>query len=285
MTNEKIAILVDSGSDISEKLKEGMDVYSLPLRVTIDNNSYTDGLDITSKQVYQALDTSKVTSSLPSGEDIERQLHELKEQGYTHIIAILISSGLSGTYNVVRLLSEKEVGLTVAVYDTKNISLGCGFIALETARYVKEGHSFDEALAFVDDALKRGKVYFTVGNLEYLQRGGRIGLVAGTVANVLNIKPVISCNEDGIYYTITKVRGFKRSIQKMIDVAAHDLGDSKHYRVTLINADTSENLEAILNYAKERFPYATSVEFTDLSPTLGIHTGPEAVGIGTYRFD
>ena len=281
---EKITIVVDSGTDITPELIGGLDIVSLPLRITIDNKSYIDRVDITSKEVFAALDTSKVMSSLPSGEDIIGEFEKLKASGTTHIVAITISSGLSGTNNVIRTLSEQIEGLTVHVVDTLNISLGAGLLALEAGKWIKEGLSFDEVVRKVEANRLNSTVFFTVGSLEYLQKGGRIGLVAGTVANVLNIKPVISCNEEGIYYTVTKIRGYGRAIHRMIDTAAEFAKTSDSYRVVIMNADTKEDLNAIKEYAHSVLPKATSIEIQPISPALGIHTGPEAIGIAIYRY-
>lgn len=281
---EKITIVVDSGTDITPELIGDLDIVSLPLRITIDNKSYIDRVDITSKEVFAALDTSKVMSSLPSGEDIIGEFEKLKASGTTHIVAITISSGLSGTNNVIRTLSEQIEGLTVHVVDTLNISLGAGLLALEAGKWIKEGLSFDEVVRKVEANRLNSTVFFTVGSLEYLQKGGRIGLVAGTVANVLNIKPVISCNEEGIYYTVTKIRGYGRAIHRMIDTAAEFTKTSDSYRVVIMNADTKEDLNAIKEYAHSVLPKATSIEIQPISPALGIHTGPEALGIAIYRY-
>ena len=112
-----------------------------------------------------------------------------------------------------RNLSNAVDGLEVYVFDTKNISLGSGLLALHAAEMVKDGATFSEIVSSLESKLNDSEVFFTVGSLDYLLKGGRIGLVAGTVANVLNIKPIISCNDEGVYYTVSKVRGYGRVIK------------------------------------------------------------------------
>lgn len=281
---KKITIVVDSGSDITPELIGDLDIVSLPLRITIDGKGYTDRVDITSREVFDALDTSEVMSSLPSGEDILGEFETLKKNGTTDVLVITISSGLSGTHNVIQTLSKQVEGLNIQVIDTLNISLGAGLLALEAAKWVQEGIAFDDLVKKVEEKRLNSTVFFTVGSLEYLRKGGRIGLVAGTVANVLNIKPVISCNSEGIYYTVTKIRGYMRAIHKMIDTAAEFASTSDSYRVVIMNADTKEDLVAIKEYAQKVLPKATSIEIQPISPALGIHTGPEALGIAIYRY-
>ena len=282
---EKIAVVVDSGSDVSASLREGLDIFSLPLRISIDDKTYTDGVDITADEMFAVLDTSKVTTSLPTGEDILDTFEEIKSKGYTHVIAIAISSGLSGTYNVIRNLVEEVEGLTIHTFDTKNISLGSGLLALRVAENIKNGMGYDEVVKDLENSRGRSQVFFTVGTLDYLIRGGRIGKVAGTVANVLNIKPVISCDTDGIYYTVTKVRGYSRVIKKMLETAKDYLKDSEDYRVILVNANSKENLEEVKNMAQGYFPLAKDIHFVNITPALAIHTGPEALGVAVIRND
>lgn len=278
---EKIAIIVDSGSDVNEELRNKYNIQSLPLRIQIDDNEYTDGIDITREKLFSQIDKSHVSTSLPSGEDIIGTFEKLKESGVTHVIVVAISSGLSGTYNVVHNLTQEVEGLEFFVLDTKNISLASGFLAIEAAKMRDTGASFKEISLALEEKLDNSKVFFTVGTLDYLIRGGRIGLVAGTLANVLNIKPIITCNEDGIYHTINKVRGYKRVIYKMIDTAFEFVKDSSDYTVAILNADTKENLDEIIQYAKDKFNH--DVMLSNITPALAIHTGPEALGIAVYK--
>lgn len=278
MSKEKIAIVVDSGCDVTAALSEGLDIYKLPLRVIIDSETYTD-TEITPDEVYTALDSKKVTTSLPSGKDILDTLTILEKEGYTDVIAVTISSGLSGTNNVLNTLKNEVPGLNIEVIDTKNISLGSGLLAIEAAKMVKEGKTFNEIIKTINHKIKDSKVFFTVDSLEYLQRGGRIGLVAGTVASILNLKPIISCNDDGIYYTVTKVRGYRKSINKMIELAKDFIGNHTNFDIMVVNADSKVNLEEYVSKIKEEIKNVNDVIVTKISPSLGIHTGPEALGI------
>lgn len=282
---EKIAVVVDSGSDIDLQLQKQYNIFSLPLRITIEDKEYIDGVDITREELFAQIDADNISTSLPSGEDILKTFENLKKEGYTHVIAVTISSGLSGTHNVIQNLTQEIDGLETFVLDTKNISLASGYLAIEAAKMIEEGQTFETIKNTLQNSLKRSKVFFTVGTLDYLIKGGRIGLVAGTVANALNIKPTISCNDDGIYYTVSKTRGYKRVIKRMIKEADEFLSDSKDYTVTIVNANTQEDLDAIKLMAKQQFEYAKKINVSNITPALAIHTGPEALGIAVYKHD
>ena len=104
--SEKIAIVLDSGSDVNKKFKDQYNIKSLPLRINIEGKEYIDGVDIEMAEVLRRLEETKVTTSLPSGQDIVDALEALKNEGYTHVIVVTISSGLSGTYNAIRNISN-----------------------------------------------------------------------------------------------------------------------------------------------------------------------------------
>ncbi len=302
---EKICVVVDSGSDLSKELIQDLDIVSLPLRIIIDNKEFIDNETITREEIFATLTGNyqnltqeqrnnisskelientplKITTSLPTPADILETYNRLKEEGYTHIIAVTISSGLSGTYNTMTLLKDDVEDMVIETIDTKNISLASGYIALEAAQRVKNGESFTNIIEACHKAIKKSKVFFTVGSLDYLRRGGRIGLVASSAANLLNIKPIISCNDEGIYYTVKKGRGYRKVISQMIDLAAEYIGEVKKFRLEIVNADSKENLEEIINDIKRKIPLVSDVKIVNITPALAIHTGPEALGITMF---
>ena len=307
---EKICVVVDSGSDLNKEMIEDLDIVSLPLRIIIENREFVDNETISREEIFATLTGDyknltpkqksnisdqnlveghalKISTSLPTPQDILNTYTRLKEEGYTHIIAVAISSGLSGTYNTMSLMKDEIEGITIETIDTKNISLASGYIAYEAAKRVKKGESFDEIGKACHDAIlkRKSKVFFTVGNLEYLRKGGRIGLVASSAANLLNIKPIISCNDDGIYYTIKKGRGYRKMISQMIDLAVEYVGAAEKYRLEIVNADSKENFQELINAIKNKLPSLKDINVVNITPALAIHTGPEALGITVFIND
>ena len=281
MTKEKLAILTDSGTDVSSQISE--DLFVLPLLIQIDKKSYFDGVDINLEQVLELVDKHKITTSLPSANAILKTLDEIKTQGYTHVIVTTISSGLSGTYNFIRMLVEDYKGLKIALVDTKNISKASGYTIHLALDLIKKGKSFGEIVQSLNDSLANHKVFFTVGTVEYLRRGGRIGLVAGTVANILSIKPIITCNDAGVYYAVGKTRGYQKAINKMIQLAIDFIGEHQAYDLTILVAKVDEKTKENIAQIKDIFKKAVNFEITSVSPTLAIHTGPQALGIAIRK--
>lgn len=273
----KIAVMTDSGSDIESTVSK--DLFILPLTIQIDDKVYTDGIDINLDTVLSKLDDHKVTTSLPNPEIILNKLDEIKSLGYTHLIIHTISSGLSGTYNVIRMLIEDYKGLEIALIDTKNISKGSGYTAYKALDMIKENLPFDQIVEKLKVTLGDQKVFFTIGTVEYLRRGGRIGLVAGTVASLLNIKPIISCNEKGVYYTVKKTRGYQKAINQLID-AAYEFAEGKlSYDVTVLIAKVDEKIRKAIERVKSLFTQVRLFEIKTVTPALAIHTGAESFGV------
>jgi DegV family protein with EDD domain len=254
----------------------------IPLKIIYKDKEYTDKVDIHAQDVYDRLDEEIPKTSLPSGEIISELLQEFKNEGYEKVIAITISSGLSGTNNMVRLMAENVKELDVFTLDTKNIGVGSGLLAVKAADYVEKELDWEVIKEKLQNDVKKSKMFFHVPTLDYLQKGGRIGLVSSILGNVLNLKPVISCNENGIYYTAAKVRGNKKSIQKAIDLATEFAGDAKKYHLAIaFGGKTAEaQLDDIRVELKKALPNFVKIFEDQVSPALGVHTGPGLIGIG-----
>jgi len=275
---EKIAVLADSGSDINLDTK-ALPLFILPLRIIIDGMEYIDKKDITLNEVLSKIDDSKVSTSLPIPKDIIDTLDLIKESGFTHVICIPISKGLSGTMNIISQIVSEYNGLTIKIIDTKNISMGSGYSSIEALDLITKGLSFDDIVKTINDRLIYKKVFFTVDKLIYLKRGGRIGLVAATVAELLKIKPVITCNENGIYYTVKKERGYQRAVNQLVEQVIDFVKDNDSYDITILNSRTSLDLDKLVETVKTRLPKVRNLSISNITPALAIHTGPEALGI------
>lgn len=279
MNNDKIAILVDSGSDVPKEMVEKYNMYVAPLTINYEDKQYVDGIDITTEEVLARLEEEIPTTSLPTGETIQGLFDQIKKDGYTKVLAVTLSSGLSGTYNSIRLIAEEQKDLDVFVLDTKNISIASGFNAIQAAEYIKEGMDWDTLIETVSENIANAKVFFTVSTLEYLRAGGRIGLVASILGSRLNIRPIISCNEEGIYYSVTKVRGENRSINKALELATEFIGDEENYNIGVVHAGVPEQAAEIRSRLAASLPNAKVTVEGQISPVLSVHTGPGSLGI------
>lgn len=281
MAKQKIAVLTDSGNDIIKGSHENL--FIVPLLINIGDKSYIDGVDITLDEVLDVIDDEKITTSLPNADIFISTLDEIKEKGYTHVIINTISSALSGTYNFIRLLTSEYEGLKFGLIDTKNISVASGYTAYLALELIEQGKEFEEIIETLNNSFDNHKVFFTVGTVEYLRKGGRIGKVAGAVANLLNIKPVITCDETGVYHAVSKTRGYQKAIQKMTDLALNFINKSTKYDITVLVARLDERTREVIGTIKEVFAKATNFDIKSITPALAIHTGPQALGIALRK--
>lgn len=274
----KIALITDTTSDLSKADIEKYNINVLPFRIIYSDREYSDNVDITAQEVYDNMEKEVPTSSLPSMKDMEDLFLKLEEQGYTHAIAVTLSTGLSGIYNAMKLTSENHPSIITHVCDSQAISLAEGLIVTECGRLIEEGKSFEEIVEAIPSIKKRIHIYFVVGTLEYLKRGGRIGKVSGTIAELLNIKPIITCDTDGKYVTCEKVRGRKQSLNKLVELTNNIL-DKKKCKVYMVHGDALEESKKVMEILR---PHAniSSIEFGGcISPVSGVHSGPGLVGM------
>ena len=273
---QKIALITDSACDLDLNTLKENNINLLPLRIIYSNAEYRDRIDISPSEVYKNLENEIPKTSLPSAKDTEEILNKLEEESYTHVICISISSGLSGSYNALRLALEDHPNLTSFVYDTKILAYPQGEIVLEVAKLIREGKNFNEIVSEIPNIRKRITGYFTLNTLEYLKKGGRIGRLAGTVGELLNLKPIITTDENGVYYTVTKVRGRKQSLSKMTELLKGYQEKCK-CEVAVLHAGCEEEaikyMEAIKN-----LPNISSIKIAEISPALGVHSGPGLFG-------
>lgn len=273
---QKIALITDSACDLDLNTLKENNINLLPLRIIYSNSDYRDRIDITPQEVYDNLENEVPKTSLPSAQETEEILTKLETEGYTHVICISISSGLSGSFNAIRLALEDHPKLTSFVYDSKILAYPQGEIVLEVAKLIKEGKSFEEIVQEIPEIRKRVIGYFTINTLEYLKKGGRIGRLAGTVGELLNLKPIITTDEDGVYYNVAKVRGRKQSLSKMTELLKGYLDKSK-CEIAVLHAGCEDEAIKYMNSLKD-LPNVESIKIAEISPALGIHGGPGLIG-------
>lgn len=278
MNSAKTAIMVDSGCDISQEFIEKYDIKVLRLKVLYGDRMYSDGLDIDPLEVYRRFPQEIPTTSTPNMYEVSELVNEIKSEGYEKIIGITISSGLSGTYNAVAMAFEEEDIETFA-FDTKNISIGAGLLAMWAAKKLSEGWTFEAVKHGLNDKISDSKVFFYMDTLDYLRKGGRISPAVAIVGKALNLKPIISCNEKGTYYTVSKIRGQHKGLEKLMDSLKDYIGDKKAY-LAIMNGDGTKYLDVIRARIKEMFPQCEVVVDKQITATMAIHTGPGLIGVG-----
>ena len=273
----KIALVTDSSCDLDPKIIKEHNIEVIPLRIIYNDREYKDGVDITAQQVYNRLNDEIPTTSMPAPKDVLNKFIELKQNGYTHIIAITLSSGLSGTYNMFKLVSKEIPDIVIDVIDSKTLSMVLGFIVMEAARLIKNNTPYKEVIDKINVIKSKAKGFFVLDTMEYLRKGGRIGLVAATIGSILNIKPIISVNEEGKYYTFAKVRGKCQAVTKMLEPLISQLENTK-MNVAALQGMAEAEVTTLFNKI-HTFKNINMLCISSISPALVVHTGPGLLGL------
>lgn len=280
MNKQKIALLTDSCADIPQAMIRHDPIYVVPLKLIFSDGEYADGVDITPSEVYRRLPQEIPKTTLPDGASVEQAFAQIKQAGYTKVLAIHLSGGLSGTSNLVRLIGEQTVGLEVAVFDSLSGSLGIGMTVMQAARWIEEGWSWTELLRAVPALMQDTHVFFCVDTLEYLQKGGRIGKIAAIAGTLLQIKPIISFTPEGELVSVAKIRGRKAAMQKMVQLAAALVPRGVPFNLAVAHGDAPAELKEIRELARKSLPDYLHLMEGEIDCTLGAYVGPHLLGVG-----
>lgn len=283
MNQQKICILVDSGCDVPENLRRQYDMRVIPLKIIYPERAYDDQVDITAQQVYDRFPGEIPKTSLPDGQTIQGVLDQARQDGYEKALVVCISSGLSGTCNMLRVFCESYTGLETYVLDTRNISIGSGVLALLAGQWIADGMDWQTLKRELPQRVGDSKVFFCVDTLEYLRKGGRLGLVAAILGMALKLKPIISCNPEGVYYIAGKSLGRQKSIARMLEMAAAFAATGSRPKLSLMNGGAPAEAEALRPKLLASIPGSELLAEGQISPALVVHTGPGLLGIGVLR--
>ena len=282
---EKIAIATDSTCDLTEEQLKKYDIRTVSLQVIYPNgDTFRDRREINTKKVAKDLVDQNIKTSLPIGKDILDLLDEFYENQYTHVILSPLSSGLSGTYEFMNgLKAEYEGKLVIEVIDHKSVSAGFGYPLVMASKARSEGHSFSEIVSLLNEYSKNVEIYFAVDDLTYLQRGGRISKASEVVANILDIKPVITVTEKGTLEVDQKDRGIKKSMRSVANKLVQFSKGREIEKIFIVHSSAPEKADFLKNCFEKAFPDQNiDLEIYELSSLLTVHTGPGLCGAGIF---
>ncbi|NLJ71858.1 MAG: DegV family protein [Syntrophomonadaceae bacterium] len=278
---EKIAILTDSACDLPQSYINEYNIKVLPLKVIYPYGIFSDRVDIQPEEVYSRMPDEIPTTSMPTPSEIKEAIDGLQDDGFTHILALHLSSELSGTFNAVKLVAKEIDNMIIKVFDTKTLSAGTGWMVLDTARNIAKGLTFDKIVEKLATLQPKVQVYYVIETLEYLRKGGRIGQVRGMLGQFLHLKPIISVNEEGKYFTFAKAKGRNKSIEKLVQIVEQTV-NTKTINLAVMHGGAKQEFDKLVTRLKT-LPNIKELIISDISPTLGVHTGPGLLGVSFYE--
>ena len=280
MTPQKIALLTDSCADLTPQSIAEHPIWVVPLRIRCADGEFRDGVDIRAGDIYARLRAGELPhTSLPTGQDVSDALDAIAAQGYDGVIAVMLSGGLSGTYNMVRLLAEERQDLAIRVYDSVSGSLGMGMTVLQLAEDIRAGASWEYLTERrVLSLIQNTHPFFSVDTLEYLQKGGRIGRITAAAGTVLQIKPLLTFAADGQLRSVAKVRGHQQVIHKLVELTQQALGSGKRYNLAVANGGAPEAMEVLRGQLAAALPDFEHLWDGALDGTLSVYIGDGVLG-------
>ncbi len=279
----KVAIVTDSSPYIPEDLIKDNGIHVVPLTVIWGEENFYDGVDITPVEFYKRLETAKImpSTSQPSVADFEVLFRSLHQQGYD-ILAVLISEVLSGTISSATQAKKMLPEANIEIVNSRSLAMALGFQVLAAARAANQGASLQECKRLALDAREKTGVIFVLDTLEFLHRGGRIGGAKRFVGTLLNIKPVLAI-QDGLVTPVDSVRTQNKALNRIVELIEERTQGKKNIRLATLHANNAETARYVLDLALERIPAVEQI-FSEVSPVIGTHAGPGAVGLA-YKHD
>jgi len=282
-----VKILSDSACDLSKEIIEEYNIEILPIIVINDNKEYLDNITITPKKVYEDMRNGQVykTAQIPPNV-FKDKFTEYAKNGDS-VIYIGFSSGLSGTYQTSLIIKESIIeeypNFDLDIVDTKAASGGFGLIVLQAAKLAKEGKTKEEILKAVEFYKENIEHIFTVDDIEYLFRGGRVSRMQAFVGGLLNIKPVLHV-EDGKLIPLEKVRGRHKVFKCMLDIM-EERTKNANLREQIICITHGDDLKGALKLKEliiERFG-AKAFIINMIGASIGAHSGPGTIALFFLR--
>lgn len=285
-------ITTDTTSDLPADYVAQHKLGIMSLTYTIEGNTYTWEHPLPVKEFYSmmrqgSLPTTSQVNPKEAGEILETII---KEQD-ADILHIAFSSGLSGSYNSVRIaaeeLAEKYPDNRIIVIDSLCASLGEGLLVHKAVTMKESGKSLDETAAWIEENKLHLVHNFTVDDLYHLYRGGRVSKTAAFVGTMINLKPILHVDNEGHLIPLSKVRGRKKSLIALVDNMEKQIGSwrDKNDMIFISHGDSLEDAQFVAELIKKRFGY-DSFLINYVGSTIGAHSGPGTIALfymGDYR--
>jgi DegV family protein with EDD domain len=274
----KVAILTDSTAYLPQEIIDRYQIQVIPLSVIWDGESYLDGIDITPSQFYSRLvkSTSLPSTSQPPAGEFKKIFSSLLDSG-KDVMAILISSAVSGTVNSAIQAQVELDQSRIIVIDSKTAAMATGLHVIAAARKAAEGGTLEEVAEVAQKAQLHTDVVFVVNTLEFLHKGGRIGGAKRFLGTMLNIKPILEMR-GGKIEAIESVRTQKRALDRMAELIKEKAGGEKPLRMAVFHSNVPELAQELMEETQKVFS-PEEIYTSELSPVIGTHVGPGTLAI------
>lgn len=275
----KLAVITDSTALLSSKTAQHPDTYVIDVPIILDGQVYIEGKNLDMNHFYEkmAQSTELPKTSQPSLTDLDQLLTALKKQGYTHVIGLFLSSGISGFWQNCQFLVEEHPDLVMAIPDSHITSAPLGHLVETTLLKASEGLSFEAILQGLRQQIQESTAFIVVDDLKHLVKGGRLSNSSALLGQVLAIKPILYFNQ-GKIEVFEKVRTHKKAINRLL-VLLEDKLAQRDYALTILHTNAADQAEDFYNLLRAT-GYEGECHISPLSSAIAAHLGQGAIAFG-----
>jgi DegV family protein with EDD domain len=275
-----LAIVTDSTCDLNPAELKALDVHRVPLYVAFQGKTHKDWIEITPKDIIAGVQAGAdlPSTSQPSPEDFAAAYRAAKERGATEILVVTISSELSGTFQSANIAAA-DAGVPVTIVDSRGASAGVGWLVRQASALRAAGTPVAEIAATLNRLKADQIVLFSVGTLEYLQKGGRVGRASALLGGLLNIRPILTL-DDGKIVPAAKARGTKKAIAEIVDrVRAHATAHPGKLVLDFLHIQDEAAAQALRQAVKDAGVAFEDGHIYEFGAVIAAHVGPGTFGV------
>jgi DegV family protein with EDD domain len=275
-----LAIVTDSTCDLTPAELAALDVHRVPLYVAFQGKTHKDWVEIAPKDIIAGVQAGAdlPSTSQPSPEDFAAAYRSAKQKGATEILVVTISSELSGTFQSANL-AAKEAGVPVSIVDSRGASAGVGWLVRQAAELRAKGKPVADIVATLNRLKADQMVLFSVGTLEYLQKGGRVSRVSALLGGMLNIRPILTL-DDGKIVPAAKARGTKKAIAEIVDrVKAHATAHPGTLVLDFLHIQDEAAAQTLRQAIKDAGIPFRDGQVYEIGAVIAAHVGPGTFGV------
>ena len=275
----KLAVITDSSAFLQAETLRKEDLFVLDIPVNIDGQEYVEGVNLTAQEFYEKMASASELpkTSQPSIAKLDEILSSLKAKGYTHVLGLFLSSGISGFYQNIQYMKDEYEGLTIAFPDTRITSAPLGYMVESVFRWAEQGDGFESILDKVTEQIENTSAFIMVDDLDHLVKGGRLSNGAAILGNLLSIKPILYFNDQGVIEVYEKVRTEKKAAKRLVEIVK-DVTSNGNYQIMVIHGNASQKAADLRQLLLDS-GIATDVEIATFGSVIGTHLGEGSIAL------
>lgn len=275
----KLAVITDSSAFLQAETLRKEDLFVLDIPVNIDGQEYVEGVNLTAQEFYEKMARSSELpkTSQPSIAKLDEILSSLKEKGYTHVLGLFLSSGISGFHQNIQYMTDEFEGLTIAFPDTRITSAPLGFMVESVFQWVEQGDDFQSILDKLTEQIESTFAFIMVDDLDHLVKGGRLSNGAAILGNLLSIKPILYFNDQGVIEVYEKVRTEKKATKRLVEIVK-EVTSNGNYQITVIHGNAPQKAADLRQLLLDG-GVATDVDIATFGSVIGTHLGEGSIAL------